>query len=783
MKSFVRFVQRNIIYTLIEIVGMAVAIAFVLYIGTFLIGQFTSDSFVKKDDNIYIGRSERTYLVSATVKEQMEGRFPEIQGICRIISTSILAGSPFEMQGGLENKKERQNALVADANFFEIFPFPLAEGDLSTVLAAEHSILLSESCASRLFPDGSPVGRTILVSSSGTEIALNVTGVFKDFRNSIFSPPDIIYRTDVFESLAPQMVGNGNGVSTIFYKFADGADIPYMESEMLKVLKENDMIYKHAVFNEFRLVPFRDIATHEIEVPQPFEGIVSMDFISIFIAAGLLLMLFAILNYVSLTVAQTGFRAKEMASRRLVGEQRGGIIMRYLWESFVLTLLSFGLALIFSHTFAPQFSELVGKDVDPLQYTGTAGIIFMVGLVILLSLFAGIIPALMVSRYKPIDVVRGNFSRSSKMVTSKVLVALQSLIAVACISVALIMMFQLRHMINKPMGYERDGRIMVTNAAKASDYHVDELQSLAGVERIGWLQNPPMGMSLTGSTVYRGGQELKLDIFWGDQAAFEILGFKVIQQNMEPYNYTVWLPESVMTALGLGYDCTQIDLDNGAIPVCGIIEDFHKGSVKDDWSSPDFLTVAWIMEMEGESTFNVLNELVVYVSGDEDEAADRIKDFYREKGFSDEDIVVRTYNEVVSELFGLESQNLVMISVLALLVILLASMAMLAMSMYYSTQHAKTAALHKVMGCTRGELYRRTAWGFLKAVVVAAVVACPVAYLIAGKWLENYSYRIDNFWWVYLLAFLAMALVALLSVTWQTVRLINTNPVEALKKE
>ncbi len=143
MKSFARFVQKNIIYTLIEIVGMAVAIAFVLYIGTFLIGQFTSDSFVKKDDNIYIGQSERTYLVSPTVKEQMEGKFPEIQGICRMISTSILAGSPFEMQGGVENKKERQNALIADANFFEMFPFPLAEGDHSTVLDAEHSVLLS----------------------------------------------------------------------------------------------------------------------------------------------------------------------------------------------------------------------------------------------------------------------------------------------------------------------------------------------------------------------------------------------------------------------------------------------------------------------------------------------------------------------------------------------------------------------------------------------------------------------------------------------------------------
>ncbi len=783
MKSFARFVQKNIIYTLIEVVGMAVAIAFVLYIGTFLIGQFTSDSFVKREDNIYIGQSERTYLVSATVKEQMEGKFPEVQGICRMISTSILAGSPFEMQGGVENKKERQNALIADANFFEMFPFPLAEGDHSTVLAPEHSVLLSESCALRLFPDGSPIGRNIIVSFSGTEITLNVTGVFKDFRNTVFSPPDIIYRTDVFKSLAPQMLRNGNGTSTVFYKFADGTDIPAMESEMLKVLKENDLIYKYGLFNEFKLVSFRDIATNEIDADAPFEGIVPKDFISIFIGAGLLLLLFAILNYVSLTVAQTGFRAHEMASRRLIGAQRTGIVMRYMAESFIMTAISFGLALLLSYTFAPQFSELVGKDVNPLQHVGITEAVFMILLVILLSVCAGIIPAMMVSRYKPVDVVRGSFSRNSKMIVSKVLIACQSLIAVACIAVAVVMMLQLRHMTAMPMGYELDGRIMVANAEKASDYHVDELKSIAGVERIGWMMYPPQGVTLSGSTFHRNGEELKFDMFMCDKEAFEILGFKVIRRNAEPTDMSMWLTESTMTALGLDYECTQLKLDNGAIPVCGIIGNFKRGSVNSDWSQTGFLTAPWIMEMNDDSDFNTLRTLVVLVSGDEDEAADSIREFYREKGFGEEDITVDTYNGINSDWYSNENKNLTMISVFALLVVLLASMAMLAMSMYYSKQNAKNAALRKVMGCTRGELYRRTAWGFLKAVVVAAVVACPIAYLIAGKWLENYSYRIDNFWWVYLLAFLVMALVALLSVTWQTVRLINTNPVEALKKE
>ncbi len=784
MKSYLNFLSKNKLYTAIEIVGMAVAMAFVLYIGTFLIGQFTSDSFIKKQGNIYVGRSERVYLTSGTVKGQLEGKFPEIEEICRVMGTSYFAGVSFDMMLNPDAHPMRQNAIIADGNFFELFPFPLVEGAHSNALAAENSILLSEGFVAKYFSDESPMGRNIRISIGGAETELVVTGVFKDFQNTVFSPPEIIYRADVIQSLMPSMLRNGSGICATFYKLSEGADVEALEAGMEKVIKENDRIYIHGLYDEFHLTPFKDISTKEIEVIAPFEGIVSSDFISILIAAGVLLLVFAILNNIALIVAQTGFRAREMASRRLVGAQPGGIVLRYLAESFMLTSVSFGLALLLSHLFAPQFSELIGKDVYPLKNISWVEIAFMTGFVLLLSLCSGIIPALLVSKYKPIDVVRGNFSRNSKMIVSRVLIVCQSVIAIACIAVAMMMMLQLRHMISKPMGYERDGRIMVANANRASEYYVEDLKSVAGVEKVGWLNYEPMSASMSGSTFYRNdGEELKFDTFMGDQAAFEILGFKVIRQNAEPTEYSMWLPESVMLALGLDYDCTGIELDNGYIPVCGIIEEFHKGAANMDDVHSEFMMVPWIMEMKSEEDFMMLRSLIVQVSGDENEAVKRIREFYRGKGFADDDIVVYSYNEINRKMYSVENQNLSLISVFALLVVLLASMAMLAMSVYYSKQNSKTVALRKVMGCSMGQLYRHTVYGFLKAVGIAALAACPVAFFIAGKWLENYSYRIPNYWWVYLLSFLVMVLVALLSVTWQTVRLINTNPVEALKKE
>ncbi len=783
MKSYLKFLSRNKLYTAIEVSGMAVAIAFVLYIGTFLIGQFTSDAFIKKQGDIYVGQSERMYLISGTVKEQVEGKFPEVEEVCRVMSSFYLAGISMDMCGGTEQMTERQNALVADANFFRLFPFPLVEGDHNSVLAAENSILLSRTCAARLFPGQSPVGENILISINDKETSLLVTGVFEDFRNSVFYAPDIIYRMDVMQSLYPEFLQNGNGTCAVFYKLSDGADVQSLETRIGEVVKSNDLIYQYGSFKEFYLTAFKDVSFSDLEVVVPFDGIVRRDFISIFIAAGLLLLVFAVLNYVSLTIAQTGFRAKEMASRRLLGAQRGGIVLRYIAESFLLTAISFGVGLLLAWAFSPQFGELVGKSVNPLEHIGFVEVVFMLFVVLLLSVCSGIIPAMMVLKYRPIDVVRGCYARKSKMVIGKLLITCQCIVAVICISVAMVMLMQIHYMVSKPMGYETDGRITVFNANKPSDYYVDELKSLAGVERVGWLQYDPMALSTNGRGFMRNGEILKIDAFFGNMEAFEILGFKVVRQNAEPTEYSMWLPESVMVALGLDYDCTSLDLDEGSyIPVCGIIEDFQKGSVK-NVPNTGHLTVPWILEMNSDEDFRMLRQLVVQVSGDENEAAKRIREFYSDKGFTEDEIMVKTYNEGNSDLYFVENKNAALISVFTLLVVLLSSLAMLARSAYYSKQNANSAAVRKVMGCTRGYLYLHTVLGFLKSIGIAVMIASPVAYFSAGRWLEGYSYRIDNNIWIYILAALIMALVALLSVTWQTIRLMNTNPVDVLDSE
>lgn len=779
MKSFFNFLKNNKLYTLIEVVGMSIALAFIIFISTFVTSQLTRDSEVK-GKNIYVSRSERLFIGCGTIKEQLEGRFAEVQDICRLFDTAIFGG--IEMSMRYADNNERADALVVDPNFFQLLPYPLLEGTHETVLVSKQSVVLSESFANVFSPNESPIGKTLEISINGNCATLTVTGVFRDLNNSVLRSPKIIYRLDQLQQLTDEVIQNGTGAVATFFQLLPNTDVAALSSEMEKIIREQDYIYKHGVFHDFYLIPFEDIQYSDLSAPLPFINLVNHDFFSLFFAAGLLLLIFAVLNYISLTVAQIGFRAREMATRRLVGAQRWQIVLKYILESFSLTVVSFGFALLLAYLVAPYFSELVGQAIAPFEHITWELILMIIILVLLLSILSGVIPALMVLKYQPIDVVRGSFERDNRMVLGRILIIVQNIVAIITLAVAVVMFVQLHHMQGKPQGYERQNRIRISGANAPADYLVDELKQLACVENVGWIQFEPMTYGTTGISLMFGGQEYKFDVYYGDQAAFDILGFEVIRQNAEPIEPAIWLPESQLVPLGVEYDCTMlIQNNNYGIPVCGIIKDFQKG-MPGIAPTANWPVVPWVLNMDDPADFRILRQLIVQVSGDENDAVKQIAEFYRQHD-SDEEISVNTYNYLVSHMYDKQNNNAKLIMLFTLLTLLLSSLAMLAMSTYYAKQHTRNTAIHKVMGCDNSTIYFRTVRTFLSSILIAAVIAVPCAWLIAQRWLETYDYRIVNAAWYYIITAIAVMLLAVLSISWQAVRLMNTNPVTALKSK
>lgn len=777
MRSFLRFISRNSLYTVIEVAGMAIALAFIIFIGTYVTQESSYDTFVGED--IYIGSDSEFFGLSGTIKGSVEGRYPDIEAICRLIGTKYLNG--LDLSTSIGDETLVQNALCVDSNFLSLIPVPMVTGDRGSALEATGSVIISRSFADQWFPEGNAVGNSMDITADGEKASLLVTGIFEDMERTVLPECDMIYRLDLLERYIPNLTRNGNGTTVTLYKIREGADLSSISREILGILKESDALYMSGICTEYRLVPFKEVHFGSgANYPFPFENIVNWDMLRLFTAAGVLLLVFALLNYISLTTAQVGFRVREMATRRLIGSSRAGIILRYIGESLAVTAVAFILGFILAEATSPLFNTLIGKTYSPLASLtwGTAAL--WAGVIVLLSVLAGIIPAMMVSRYRPIDIVRGEFSRASKMILGRIFLVVQNVAAIGAVAISIAMFLQLRHMVEKPMGYTRDSLVDVTvsNTQNPDDFLKDRLKSLPCVAEVGWTQGCPAGGRRSSWGMELDGNRYSVVMFDGDTTALRLLGVRVLSQNAEPLPGTFYFTRRTAAALGLDMNTTLFEYDYGAINVCGIIDDLWMGNAN---STDNDLLVWTVQPSEPQSLGNMIS-LVVKVNGDPDDAARTIQEFYaREK--PDLNVTVETYENIYRRTYTAEDRSLRITGLFAMLTIVLTVMAMVAMSTYYARQRAKSTAVRKIMGCPRSEIYTHTLASFLSASLIAAVIAVPLIYTYTGRWLQTYTYHIGNYWWIYLLALLIVAAIAALAITYRAVQLMNTNPATALRKD
>lgn len=779
MKSYLRFLERNKLYTAIEVVGLSIALAFILFMGGFLFAQFSTDREIKKKGDVYVASSDEYYVFSAPVKQILEDRFPEINEITRVFSTKGYVGSTYnKIYNGIS---ERQLSLLVDDNFFEVLPIPLVAGEREKLMGAKHSVVLSKSCANRIFGNTNPIGQTLDIEIDTKSSTLTVTGIFEDFDNSVFPETDMIYNLSLLQDLSPDLLSNVNINVSMFLTLDKNCEITELEAKALEILKKENDAYIMDSVHGFHIEKFSDIQFTTKKFHSPFDNIISRDLVRLFLFAGILLLIFALLNYTSLTVAQTGFRAKEMASRRLVGAQKNTIVFKYILESFVLTTVAFGLSLPIYHVASPYLSSLVGLNSAPRLGFGLAETCIVVSVIVIMAVMSGVIPAIIASRYEPIQIVKGDFTRSSKMILSRIIIICQNIVATMTLSVAIIMFAQLDNILDRPLGYERDGRISISYANSPHEYHLDELSSLPFIEKVGWCMYEPMVGGQVGWSVLKDGQEVRFDLAIYDEAAIDILGFEIVSKNSEVTEGHCYMTESTMAALGEGYDCTEFRYDAATLPICGIIKDWQKGSLE---TTSSYLSLMLIQKFDpADEVFYNLRELVVKVSGDEDEAVRELRRFYEERASQNVDIQVHSYNFLFKDHYRQEFNNMKLLAIFTLLTLILCSLGMLAMSKYYIKQNSRTTAVRKIYGCSRKEIFVKMTLKFLSNVAISSIIAIPIAWYIADKWLQKFTYRIDNCIWYYLMTVLAIGVVAMISISWQVLRATNENPVDALKKE
>ena len=774
-RSWFTFLGRNRLYTAVNFIGLTLALAFVLIVADYTVRQVTVDNYQTKADRIYAVCNEEAVYSAYYLQKYLLDRYPEIESTCAIAFDE--GKTPVE----ISREKLLASVLYADTTFFRMFDFTLLEGSREEALAARDNVVLSESFARKVFGTFDPMGQTIQLDNDNHIYV--VSGVMRDIERSTIPAADIIMRaeriTEINGSNDERMSNCGSCVTFLLER--EGADLQAKTTDILSFFKEIYWPYKGKIYSQVRLIPLRQLYFEPVNNSYHLaHG--SRSFMLILLGVGLVVLVFAVMNYINLTVAQAGFRAREMAARRLLGASQGNIFLKWILESTLFCAAALLFASSIAELLVPWASQLLGTRIavwDDISWP-VAG--FTLLTIIALGVISGIIPALFVSRYKPIDIVRGTFRRQTKTVYGRVLIAVQNIITITLLTASLAISLQIRHLVNAPMGYQTHDILNISVGIfpdRSTMFHFcNELRSLPEVEAVGLGCGTPHDGG--NNNIYQHGPDgmISFQVFIGDSTYFRILGLDCLRDNhVAATGQSTWfINQYALRELGISEEATNFNLGRNydrSFTIAGIYRDFQVRSALD---APTSVLLREVNNPDELYPWNIL----VKTTGDHARAYQTIEETFRQitdgSSFS-----ARYITDEIAEDFAAQRRLLHIIGIFTIVALLISSLGLFAMAAYYIQQKRQEIAVRRVFGASRREMLTQLMNNFMILVGVAFVIAVPIAVIGLRRWLEEYSVRISLSPWIFLAAGIFAAVVAVLSVGWQSRRAADADPIESLK--
>ncbi len=770
MSSYIKFLSRNKLYTVIEAIGLIVSIAFVILIGNYVYQQYSVAY-----GNPY---RNRVYAVGNQVAR--------------------ISGSDYD--GYITFGDEQPVSAViteADPEIFELFPsLTLLEGSVDEYRLKGHC-LISESLANRAF-NGDAVGKPIRITYFDDKIESMVCGIFKDALNSMMPNSDVLLNPK-FNTLPNQKPFSSIGQYMTLIKVREGTDREQFAKKVEEVGLPN---YSDGFVSAMPIYTLPEVFFNDNQ--WVFKG-GKKPVMQTLTVVVLLLLVSAIFNYINLNMALSRKRAKEMATRRLHGATKGRIVLKYILESVSFTAVCFVLAFLLAYALFPMINGLLknvgGGDMSIdaslgqfvlIRFDWTVGVVAVyLAAIVLVGVLSGIAPAAIASRFEPIDVVRGTYRLQTKRVFSKIFIVFQNTVTIVLIAMAILMEVQMRHMMNRPTNMRSEGLYSLQCWVK--DYSdiaplIDRLKKIPNVNAVGYGRGFAGQMNMGTTVTTPEGERVNMQLILCDETYFNMLDLQVVEDFGLRTN-SVWMSRTLAEKLALSdstahYYTRNMHI-NGSNPetVGGIYEDIPTRSAAS--SEPNQFSAVIIARAE-----DLIwgNGVMIDVSGDYRETEKAIMQAYAD--YSEEKngtYVEPAQNGYVKDLNNLLLQPAKMamrlLELFMLLSVLISLLGLVAMSTYYSEQSTKSIAVRKVFGSNvRRELWR-TVKDYMVLVGIAALIGIPLAVWFCGRYLDRFAYRIEHYGWIIAVAAILGMLMAFLSVLWQALRAARTNPAEALKKE
>ena len=764
MKSYLKFLSRNKLYTTIEAVGLAVSLAFVILIGSYVWQQYAVTRENPNRERVYVpglpGFPALTYGFPDVITE-----IPEIEAVSRLCNASIRPVINGE-------QVEAQSAAV-EPTFFEICPeFRFVEGS-ADVLSARSHVILSASFARKY---GLSVGDALEILGDSYVVG----AILEDFTGTVIKPYDVFWNAAVLKNSWQDFDNFGSTV--VFLKARSGTSREELYDKLEAVCKKvYPGIYGRSFFEHLELSRYDELFFKETE------GVFQhgdKGTLRVLMLVGLLLLISAILNYINLSVALTGKRAKEMAIRQLSGASRGGIIAKYIGESIVFTAICFAVGLLLADFCCPMINTLLNNPDVPIRVVWTPGyILAYVAIILAVGALSGIFPAMMAGRYKPVEVMKGGFRRKSKMVFSKVFIVLQNALAVILIALAITMEAQMRTTQSRPMHCNiADKFFLAVYSYDGGAPLKDLLEALPCVKRVGKSSGVPGSITMGQYGMTRDGQEILYRIIRMDSTAFSMLGFEILEDFGAPQFNSVWFSDDSFAASGLDDEYHDIGTltkrTQGCEQLAGIYKAFPTNSANIGSEEHSIISVVRTEDVPS-------NGWVIETFGDRKQSKAQIMEAYEvyakdHKNFGNMAFWV---DEHIAEAWKPARNNMRLVEIFMLLSIIISLLGLVAMSTYYADEKSRDIAVRKVFGGTVDSEARRTIRDYMVLVGIACIIGIPIAVYAAQEYLKDFIYRLEGYWWIFVVAVFLSGAIAFASVIWQVLKAAKTNPAVELKKE
>jgi putative ABC transport system permease protein len=801
IKHSFRSFKRQRAYIIINILGLSIGIACSLLIALFVINELSFDKFNAKKDRIFrlilngkLGEQEVTVCYSAAViGPTMIKEIPEVEDFLRMNSVG-----PTNVEYNNQTFGE-DNIVEADSSFFNFFSIPVLRGDPKSLLNAPRKAVLSESTAKKIFGNENPIDKTLKFGSDTARYI--VSGVMADIpENSHFKANIISSFMTNQGSKNPTWLSNSFSTYLLLkpnssYKTVDSKMpamiVKYVGPELQKYMgiSISDFTAKGNKYRFF-LQSLKDIHL-DTSIQQQFKPASDPKYLRIFGSIAILIVLIAAINFMNLATAQASRRAKEVGIKKVGGSTRGMLMGQFLTESFILSFISLILALAFIKISLPYFNHLLGATLALKLFSSWYVIPVLILFSVIVGFLAGSYPAFFLSSFNPYEVLKGNVKNSMKNgQLRRVLVVFQFAVSILLIVGTMIMYRQIKYMLNKDVGFKKD-QLIVLNSADALGTKMKSFKEIVkgipGVVNIASSTSVPARNNNNNAYMMEGRKDetFLMQTAWVDYNYLSTYGMTLAGGRFFNESYTTdkdacVVNESAVKNFGIN-DFTKTRFiqprDSGKLnylPVIGVVKNFNFESLRNPIQP-------YIMRLQDDNS--LWGYLSVRLSGRNISSTitaiqNKWKEFVPNNPlqyyFVDADF---------EQMYVQEKQNAQMAVIFSILAIFIASLGLFGLTSFTVEQRTKEIGVRKAMGASIASIYIVISREVIILVSVSALIAWPLIYYLAGKWLENFYYRITLGAFSFVAGFTIALGIAVITISYRIMKAARVNPAQSLKYE